>query len=167
MILPFDSDLPDVAEAAFVADSAALIGAVTLKKDSSVWFSAVLRGDECRITVGEGSNVQDNATVHGDPGHDVVIGKNVTVGHNAVVHGCEIGDGTLIGMNAVILNGAKIGKGCVIGAGAVVKEGETIPDGSLAVGVPARVIRGGNDPAPMLKNAETYRILARRYAGNE
>ena len=163
MILSFQGKTPDTEKAAFVAENASVIGSITLSGKSSVWFSAVLRGDECSIFVGEGSNIQDNATVHGDFGHDVVIGKNVTVGHNAVVHGCEIGDGTLIGMGAIILNGARIGKECVIGAGAVVRENESIPDRSLVVGVPAKVIREIADPSGNLKNAETYIALAEEY----
>ena len=164
MILSFQGKTPDTKKAAFVAGNSSIIGSVTLSEKSSVWFSAVLRGDECPITVGEGSNIQDNASVHGDFGHDVVIGKNVTVGHNAVVHGCEVGDGTLIGMGAIVLNGAKIGRECVIGAGAVVKENEIVPDRSLVVGVPAKVIRAITDPSGNLKNAETYIALAEEYA---
>ena len=164
MIISFNGKTPSTTSAAFVAENASIIGDVTLSPLSSIWFSAVLRGDECSIFVGEGSNIQDNATVHGDFGHDVVIGKNVTVGHNAIVHGCEIGDGTLVGMGAVVLNGAKIGKECIIGAGAVVKEGEIIPDRSLVVGVPAKIIRTITDPFGNLKNAETYSLLARSYA---
>ena len=164
MILSFQGKTPDTKKAAFVAENASLIGDVTLSEKSSVWFSAVLRGDECSIIVGEGSNIQDNATVHGDFGHDVVIGKNVTVGHNAVVHGCEVGDGTLVGMGAIVLNGAKIGRECIIGAGAVVRENEIIPDRSLVVGVPAKVIREIADPSGNLKNAGTYIALAEEYA---
>ena len=166
MILSFQGKTPDTEKAAFIAGSASVIGDVTLAEQSSVWFSAVLRGDECPISVGEGSNVQDNATVHGDFGHNVVIGKNVTVGHNAVVHGCEVGDGTLIGMGAIVLNGAKIGRECIIGAGAVVRENEVIPDRSLVVGVPAKVIREISDPSGNLRNAETYAALAEEYAKN-
>ncbi len=143
MLIPYRDQTPTVHETAFVAPNATLIGDVRIEKDASVWFSAVLRGDECSILIGEGSNVQDNATVHGyaPKGCNVVLGRNVTVGHNACIHGCTVGDGTLIGMGATVLNGAKIGKRCIIAAGALVKENAQIPDGSLVVGVPGRIIR--------------------------
>jgi carbonic anhydrase/acetyltransferase-like protein (isoleucine patch superfamily) len=133
MIIDFCGKAPDVSGASFIAENSSVIGDVILGKDASVWFGAVLRGDQSRIIVGEGSNVQDNCTVHSDKAHTVEIGKNVSIGHNAVLHGCTIGDGSLVGMGAVILNGAKIGKGCLVGAGALVTENKEFPDGSLII----------------------------------
>ena len=149
---------PDIHPAAFVAAGARVIGAVTLAEGSSVWYNAVLRADGDTITVGRGSNLQDNVAVHVDAGSPVVIGENVSVGHNAVVHGCTIGDGALIGMGAVVLNGAVVGDGCLIAAGAVVLEGTMIPPGSLVAGVPAKVRRALTDDerAGLLRNAEAY-----------
>jgi len=126
---------------AFIAPSATVIGEVNLAVNVSVWFGAVLRGDTDCIEVGEGSNVQDNAVLHTDPGSPCVVGANVTIGHGAVVHGCTVEDGALIGINATVLSGARIGAGSIVGAGAVVPEGIDIPSGSLAVGVPAKVVR--------------------------
>jgi carbonic anhydrase/acetyltransferase-like protein (isoleucine patch superfamily) len=125
----------------WVAPSAAVIGNVTLKKNASIWFGAVLRGDNDPIVVGENSNVQDHAVLHTDEGVPLEIGADVTIGHRAMIHGAIVGDLSLIGIGAIILNGARIGRGCIIGAGALVTEGKTIPDGSLALGSPARVVR--------------------------
>ena len=126
----------------FIADTAAVIGKVRLKQGASVWFGAVLRGDNEWIEIGEGSNVQDNCTCHTDPGFPLTIGKNCTVGHNVILHGCTIEDGALIGMGAIIMNGARIGRGCIVGAGSVITEGKQFPDRhSLIIGSPARVIR--------------------------
>ena len=125
----------------FIAPNAAVVGNVVLGDGASVWFSAVIRGDNETIRVGARSNIQDGSVLHSDPGSPLTIGDAVTVGHNATVHGCTIGDGTLVGINAVILNGAKIGSNCVIGANSLVPEGMEIPDGSLVMGVPARVKR--------------------------
>ena len=143
---------------AFVAAGARVVGGVTLGPGASVWYNAVLRADGDTITVGAGSNLQDNVSVHVDAGRPVVIGENVSVGHNAVVHGCTIGDGSLIGMGAVVLNGARIGRGCLIAGGAVVLEGSEIPDGSLVAGVPAKVRRAlsAEERAGLLRNAEHY-----------
>ena len=143
---------------AFVAAGARVIGGVTLGPGASVWYNAVLRADGDTITVGAGSNLQDNVSVHVDAGRPVVIGENVSVGHNAVVHGCTIGDGSLIGMGAVVLNGARIGSGCLIAGGAVVLEGAEIPDGSLVAGVPGKVRREltEEERAGLLRNAEHY-----------
>ncbi|HEX4098311.1 MAG TPA: gamma carbonic anhydrase family protein, partial [Caulobacteraceae bacterium] len=123
----------------WVAPGAAVIGNVTLKKNVSIWFGAVLRGDNDPIVVGENSNVQDHAVLHTDEGVPLEIGADVTIGHRAMIHGAIVGDLSLIGIGAIILNGARIGRGCIIGAGALVTEGKTIPDGSLALGSPARV----------------------------
>ena len=125
----------------FVAPNAVLIGKVRMKKDSSVWFGCVLRGDNEWIEVGEGSNVQENTVCHTDPGRPLVIGKNVTVGHNVILHGCTIEDGALVGMGSIVMNGAKIRKGCVIGAGAFVTEDKEFPENSLILGAPAKAVR--------------------------
>jgi carbonic anhydrase/acetyltransferase-like protein (isoleucine patch superfamily) len=125
----------------FIADSASVIGAVHLKNDVSVWYGAVVRGDNEPIIVGAGSNVQDLAVLHTDISHPLTIGDNCTVGHKVMLHGCTIGNNTLIGINAVVLNGAVIGNNCLIGAGALVTEGKEIPDGSLVLGSPGRVAR--------------------------
>src|SRR5690348_7782336 len=150
---------PELDDTSFVASGARVIGAVTLHPGASVWYNAVLRGDSDTITVGAGSNLQDNVAVHVDAGHPVVIGRDVSVGHNAVVHGCTIGDGSLIGMGSVVLSGAVIGEGCLVAGGAVVLEGSVIPPGSLVAGVPAKVRREltPDERAGILRNAETYR----------
>ena len=131
----------NIDKSVFIAEGARVIGNVTLGKNSSVWFNAVLRGDDDRIEVGEGSNIQDNCVLHCDKGNPTIVGKNVSVGHLALLHGCTVGDNSLIGMHATVMNGAVIGKNCVIGAGALVTGGTVIPDNSVAVGSPARVIR--------------------------
>ncbi|TXS96024.1 gamma carbonic anhydrase family protein [Parahaliea maris] len=145
-------------EGHFIAPNAAVIGDVTLQDRASVWFSCVLRGDVERIEIGAGSNIQDGTVVHADPGFPCVVGSNVTVGHNAMLHGCDIGEGSLVGIGAVVLNGAKVGKNCLIGANALVTEGMEIPDGSLVLGAPARVKKTlGEDAIAMLQiNAEHY-----------
>jgi carbonic anhydrase/acetyltransferase-like protein (isoleucine patch superfamily) len=125
----------------FVAPDAALIGKVRLAEDTSIWFTAVLRGDNEWITVGARSNIQDGCVLHTDPGFPLNIGEGCTIGHRVVLHGCTIGDNSLIGMGAVLLNGAKIGKNSIVGAGALVTEGKEFPDNSLVVGAPARSIR--------------------------
>ena len=149
---------PSIADDAFVADGARLIGDVVLEPGSSVWYNAVLRADSSSITLGEGSNVQDNVSVHVDAGHPVVIGRDVSIGHNAVVHGCTIGDGSLIGMGAVVLSGADIGAGCLIAGGAVLLGGTVVPDGSLVAGVPAKVRRALSDEERegLVANAHIY-----------
>jgi carbonic anhydrase/acetyltransferase-like protein (isoleucine patch superfamily) len=125
----------------FVADTATVIGRVRLKTDASVWFGAVLRGDNEWIELGERSQIQDNCVLHTDPGFPLTIGSNCVIGHLVMLHGCTIGDNSLIGMNAVVLNGARIGNNSLVGAGAVVTEGKSFPDNSLIVGAPARAIR--------------------------
>ena len=165
MIRSYQGKKPQVAKNVFLAENAVLIGDVTLAEGANVWYSAVLRADENSITVGENTNIQDNATVHTGKEFPVVLGKNITVGHNAIVHGCTVGDGTMIGMGACVLNGAVIGKGCIIGAGALVKEGQVIPDGSLCVGVPAKVVRELDEKGKekILANAAVYVSLAKEY----
>jgi len=125
----------------FIAPTATLIGAVTIEDQASVWFNVVIRADNDLIRIGAGSNIQDGAVLHVDPGFPLSVGREVTVGHQAILHGCTVGDGSLIGMNAAILNGARIGKGCLIGANALVKEGMEVPDGSLVLGSPGKVVR--------------------------
>lgn len=125
----------------WIAPNASVIGKVTLEAGASVWFGAVLRGDNDPIIVGEGSNIQENSVLHTDPGYTLRLGKGVTVGHMAMLHGCTVGDNSLIGIGAVVLNGAKIGKNCIIGAKALITENTEIPDNSLVVGAPGRVIR--------------------------
>ena len=125
----------------WIAPTAVVIGHVILKKNASIWFGAVLRGDNEPITIGENSNIQDNSVLHTDPGRPLTIGDNVTVGHMVMMHGCTVGDNSLIGIGAILLNGAKIGKNCLIGAGALITEGKEIPDFSMVVGAPGRVVR--------------------------
>jgi carbonic anhydrase/acetyltransferase-like protein (isoleucine patch superfamily) len=125
----------------FIADTAVLIGKVRLLNSASVWFGAVLRGDNEWIEVGEGSNVQDNSTCHTDRGFPLTIGKSCTVGHNVILHGCTLGDGALVGMGSIVMNGAKIGRGSIVGAGSVITEGKEHPEHSLIIGSPARVVR--------------------------
>lgn len=149
----------------WVAPTATLIGRVTLRSEASVWWGAVLRGDNERITIGRGSNVQDNAVLHTDMGFPLEIGEGVTVGHQAMLHGCTIGENTLIGIGAVVLNGARIGRNCLIGAMAFIGEGKVIPDHSLVKGMPGRVV-GEVSPeqvAQMRAGAEAYRRQWRRY----
>jgi carbonic anhydrase/acetyltransferase-like protein (isoleucine patch superfamily) len=140
-IYRLNDDAPVIPATAWVAESAHVIGRVRLGEYASVWYGAVLRGDNEWITIGDRSNVQECAVLHVDPGHPLVIGRGVTVGHQAMVHGCTIGDGSLVGIQAVILNDAKIGADCLIGAGAVVTEGKEFPAGSLIIGAPAKVVR--------------------------
>tara|TARA_B100001939_G_scaffold161859_1_gene139617 strand:- start:163 stop:690 length:528 start_codon:yes stop_codon:yes gene_type:complete len=123
----------------WIAPNASVIGEVNLERDASIWFNAILRADNEPITIGEGSNVQDGAIIHTDPGFACRIGKKVTVGHMAMLHGCSIGDGSLIGIGSVVLNGAKIGKNCIIGSKALVTEGMEVPDGSMVLGIPGKI----------------------------
>jgi carbonic anhydrase/acetyltransferase-like protein (isoleucine patch superfamily) len=132
---------PEIDASAWVAPDANVIGSVTLGAGASVWFGATLRGDTEPILVGEGSNVQEASVLHTDLGFPLTIGRDCTIGHKAMLHGCTIGDETLIGMGATVLNGARIGRNCLIGAGALVTEGKVIPDGSLVMGMPAKVVR--------------------------
>ncbi len=140
-IYELDGITPRVAESAWVAENAQVIGDVQLAPGSSVWFGATLRGDTDPIVVGEGSNIQDGSVLHADIGMPLTIGRHVTVGHQVMLHGCTIGDESLIGIGAVVLNGAKIGKNCLVGAGALVTEGKEFPDGSMIIGRPAKVTK--------------------------
>ncbi len=146
----------------FVAETAVLIGRVRLKSHASVWFGAVLRGDNEWIELGERSQIQDNATLHTDPGFPLVIGANCVIGHGVVLHGCTIDDNCLVGMGAVVLNGARIGRNSLVGAGALVTEGKEFPDNSLIVGAPARVIRSLDQHAARMI-AEGADIYVRRW----
>lgn len=139
IIRQYKGKTPNIKDAAFIADNAVIVGDVTLKKGSSVWYGAVLRADDERIVVGENSNIQDNCTVHCSKGFPAVIGDNVTVGHNALIHGCEIGDNCLVGMHSTVMNGARLGKNCLVGAGALVTENKVFDDNTLLMGVPAKV----------------------------
>jgi len=140
-IYELDQVAPRIAESAWVADSAQVMGNVELAEDTSVWFGVVIRGDTETISIGRGSNIQDASVLHADYGKPITVGENVTVGHKVMLHGCTIGDGSLIGIGAVVLNGAKIGKGCIVGAGALVTEGKEFPDGSMIIGSPAKAVR--------------------------
>lgn len=156
---------PDIAEDTWIAPDANLIGKVRLEEGSSVWFGATLRGDNELITLGVGSNIQENCVLHTDMGYPLTIGAQCTIGHKAMLHGCTIGEGTLIGMGATILNGAKIGSGCLIGAGALITEGKEIPDGSLVMGSPGKVIRqlDAAAQAGLRRSAEGYQANMRRF----
>ena len=160
-----DTLTPRLADTAWVAESAQVMGNVELAADTSVWFNAVLRGDTEVIRVGRGSNIQDNSVVHADIGFPVTIGENVTVGHHVMLHGCSIGDGSLIGIQAVVLNGARIGKHCLVGAGALVTEGKEFPDGSMIFGSPAKWVRQltAEQIAELDRSAGHYVENARRF----
>jgi carbonic anhydrase/acetyltransferase-like protein (isoleucine patch superfamily) len=140
-IYQLGADAPDIDPSAWVADSANLVGKVTLGANATVWFGVTIRGDNERITIGDDSNVQEGTVMHTDMGYPLDIGKGVSIGHQAMLHGCTIGDGALIGIQAVIMNGAKIGKGCLVGAGALVTEGKEFPDNTLILGSPAKAVR--------------------------
>jgi carbonic anhydrase/acetyltransferase-like protein (isoleucine patch superfamily) len=157
---------PQSSGANWVAPNATIIGDVTLEKNSSIWFNAVLRGDIENILIGEGSNVQDGSVLHTDPGYPLKVGKNVTIGHLVMLHGCTIGDNSLIGIGAVILNNAKIGKNCIIGAKTLIAENKEIPDDSLVVGSPGRVLRKvtEDEKKAVLENTRHYQDNWKRYS---
>lgn len=165
MIYELEARRAQLHESAFVAPGAAVIGSVVLQEGASVWFNAVLRGDNEPITLGKHSNVQDGSVLHTDPGYPLTLGEGVTVGHKVMLHGCSVGDYSLIGIGAVVLNGAQIGRHCIIGAGTLVPEGKVIPEGSLVVGVPGRVKRslGEEERARLEGSAQHYVHNARRY----
>ena len=156
---------PEIDADTWVAASADLIGRIRLARAVSVWFGAILRGDNEWITISEGTNVQDGCVLHTDMGAPLTIGPNCTIGHSAILHGCMIGEQSLIGMGATVLNHAVIGARCLIGAGALVPEGKIIPDGSLVVGMPGRAIRilGDDEQAGLLKSAQSYQRNAARF----
>jgi carbonic anhydrase/acetyltransferase-like protein (isoleucine patch superfamily) len=166
MIYALDGLTPEIGPNAWIADTAVLIGRVVVEADASIWFGAVLRGDNEEIRVGQGSNVQENSVLHTDMGYPLTIGAQCTIGHKAMLHGCMIGDGSLIGMGATVLNGARIGRGCLIGAGALITEGKEIPDGSLVMGAPGRVVRVLDSEAQerLLMSARGYQANARRFS---
>ena len=153
--------IPQVHQSAWVAESATVIGNVRLEADASVWYGAVIRGDNEPIVIGEGSNVQDGSVLHTDHGFPLTLGSGVTVGHQVTLHGCTVGDGSLIGIQAVVLNGARIGKNCLVGAGSLVTEGKEFPDNSLIMGSPAKVVR---ELSP--EQAQRLRQSALNYVAN-
>jgi len=165
MIYSLDGISPTVADDAWVAPGTHVIGNVSLAALSSVWFGTTIRGDNEPITVGHGTNIQENCVLHTDPGCPLTIGENCTIGHKAMLHGCTIGDNSLVGMGATILNGAVIGKNCLIGAGALITEGKTIPDGSLVMGVPGKVVRDLDEAAikGLTQSALHYQQNAARF----
>lgn len=165
MIINFEEKAPNIHETAYVANNATIVGNVTIGKNSSVWFNAVLRGDSSNIIIGENSNIQDNCVIHMDEDDEVRIGDNVTIGHGAIIHGCVIEDNCLIGMGAIILNGAVIKRNSIIGAGALVTQNKVIPENSLVVGAPAKVKRQLTSEE-ILSNKESaahYVSLSKKY----
>jgi carbonic anhydrase/acetyltransferase-like protein (isoleucine patch superfamily) len=160
-----DGVAPAVAEDAWVAPGAQVIGRVTLEAGASVWFNAVLRGDGEPVVIGPGSNVQDGSVCHTDAGFPMIVGADCTIGHTAIIHGCSIGDGCLIGMGATVLTGARIGRRVLIGAGALVTEGKQIPDGVLVIGRPGKVARDLTEAEldRLRQSAATYRTNAVRF----
>ena len=158
MIIKYEDQLPTIDESCFVAESSSVIGKVSLGESSSVWYGTVLRGDVNTITIGQRTNVQDNATVHVANGFPTTIGDDVTIGHNAIVHGCTVGNRVLIGMGAIVLDGAIIEDDVIIGAGALIPPGKVIPSKSLVVGSPGKVVRTLNDEAleSLLESAKIY-----------
>jgi carbonic anhydrase/acetyltransferase-like protein (isoleucine patch superfamily) len=160
-IYQLGDDAPRIAPDAWVADSAQVIGRVSLAAGASVWYGAVLRGDNEWLALGERSNVQEGSVLHSDMGFPLTLGDDVTVGHQAMLHGCTVGSGSLIGIQAVVLNGARIGRGCLVGAGALVTEGKEFPDGVLILGAPAKAVR-----AITPEQAERLRLSALHYVEN-
>jgi carbonic anhydrase/acetyltransferase-like protein (isoleucine patch superfamily) len=158
-------DAPVLAASAYVAPNAAVIGKVILAERASVWFGAALRGDNEIISIGAGSNVQDSAVLHTDPGFPLTVGAEVSIGHQAAIHGCTVGDGTLIGIQAIVLNGAVIGKACLVGAGALITEGKEFADGSLIIGAPAKAVRqlSAEERERLLQAAAIYAARAALY----
>ena len=171
-LLTYDGNSPEIPDSVFVADGVRITGRVRFGERSSIWFNAVLRGDNDRIVVGRETNVQDGAILHVDAGFPCIVGDRVTVGHRAILHGCTVADDAVVGMGAIVLNGAKVGREAFIAAGALVKEGQEIPDRALAVGIPAKVVRMFSDgdeilarmregAADYVRRGETYRGLSR------
>jgi carbonic anhydrase/acetyltransferase-like protein (isoleucine patch superfamily) len=167
-IYSLDGVRPDIADNAYVAPNAQIIGNVKMADHSSVWFGAVIRGDNDLIEIGARTNIQDNSVLHTDPGIPLTIGDGVIVGHRVMLHGCKIGENTLIGIGATILNGAEIGKNCIIGAHSLITEGKVIPDGSMVVGSPGRIIKSLTEQHfQMLRiNSEVYVANAKRFNQN-
>lgn len=150
----------------WIAPGAVVIGRVELKKNASIWFGSVLRGDNDPIVIGENSNIQDGSVLHTDVGVPLTIGANVTVGHKVMLHGCTVGDGSLIGIGSIVLNGAKIGRNCLIGANSLITEGKEIPDNSVVMGAPGKVVREVDERvlAVLKGSAEVYVRNWKRYA---
>ncbi|TRX57120.1 gamma carbonic anhydrase family protein [Thalassomonas sp. M1454] len=165
MIYQIDNKRPTFHQDTFVAPNATLIGDVQIHQHASIWFNVVIRADNDTITIGEGSNIQDGSILHVDAGKPILVGKNVTIGHKVMLHGCTIGDGSLVGMNAVILNGATIGKGCLIGANSLIPENVNIPDGSMVLGSPGKVVKQLTDEhqALLAKGANHYVENGKKY----
>lgn len=159
---------PRLAPTAYVAPSASIVGRAVLGDHSSVWFGATLRGDNELISIGDGSNVQDGAVMHTDPGYPLLVGNNVSIGHQAMLHGCTVGGGSLIGIQSVVLNAAIIGKGCLVGAGAVITERKSFADGTLILGAPAKVVRELTDEERenLVKVAANYAARGAYYRQN-
>ena len=166
LIKEYEGHKPNLHPTVRVAENATIVGKATLAEDVNVWYSAVIRADGAEIVIGARTNIQDAAVLHCDSGSPVHVGKNVVIGHGAIVHSCTVGDNSLIGMHATILNHAVVGKNCIIGAGALVPEGMVIPDNSVAVGVPARVIKTIRDDqlAHNIENAKAYVEMGRQHA---
>ena len=164
-IYELDGEIPQIADSAWVADSAQVLGKVELADDASIWFGTVIRGDTALIRIGRRSNIQDLSVLHADVGMPLTVGDDVTVGHQVMLHGCTIGDGSLIGIGAIVLNGAKIGKGCLVGAGSLVTEGKEFPDGSMIIGSPAKVVRQltPEQLKGLLESAQSYVRNSRRF----
>jgi len=165
MIYDLGEQCADIAQDVFVAPNATIIGDVHLLPESSIWFGATLRGDIERITIGRGSNIQDGTVCHTDPTNPCTVGNFVTVGHMAMLHGCNIGDGSLIGIGATLMNGSSVGKECIVGAHALITEGKQFPDGVVIMGAPAKVVReiSNEDRASLRANADRYVKRALRY----
>ncbi|MBM3387477.1 MAG: gamma carbonic anhydrase family protein [Betaproteobacteria bacterium] len=164
-VYQLDDHIPQISPSAWVADSAQVMGAVSIEADASIWFGSTVRGDTEHITIGQGSNIQDGSVLHADQGFALTVGQHVTVGHMVMLHGCTIGDGSLIGIGAVVLNGAKIGQNCLVGAGSLVTEGKAFPDGSMIMGTPAKVVRQltPEQIEGLRRSAQHYTENARRF----
>lgn len=164
-IYELDGQVPRLGNNAYVADSAQVIGKVTLEENASVWFGTIVRGDSEHIHIGRNTNVQDGSVLHADEGVPLTLGENVSVGHKVMLHGCTVGDGSLIGIGAVVLNHAKIGRNCLVGAGALVTEGKEFPDGSMILGSPAKVVKqlSPEQIAGLQRIAQHYVDNAERY----
>ena len=166
-VYALDQLFPSVHESSWIADSATVIGNVHLAAETSVWFGCVLRGDNEPLVIGRGTNIQEGTVLHTDVGFPLTLGEHVTVGHQVMLHGCTIGDGSLIGIQAVVLNGARIGRNCLVGAGSLVTEGKEFPEGSLILGSPAKAVRRlepdevariGAAAHRYVRNAQRYRL---------
>lgn len=165
MIISYKDKKPQIHESCFVSENSSVIGDVCIGENTSVWFGAVIRGDEDSISIGKNSNVQDNSVLHCDVGYPISVGNNVTIGHNAIVHGATIGDNVLIGMGAIVMNGAVVGADSVIGAGSVCTERMVVPEGSVVVGIPGKIVKNAKEHNHSLTelNADAYVKLGKDY----